>query len=61
MKPLKANKLLNAFEKKAAKKHNADAVKYISVIRLRVLNLMLKGEELDELAANAILRIKDRI
>ena len=61
MTALKATKLLNAFEKKAVKKHNVDAIKYISVIRLKMFNLALKGEELNELSANAILRIKDRI
>ena len=61
MTTLKAEKLLNAFEKKAVKKHNIEAIKYISVIRLKIFNLALKGEELDELQANAILRIKDRI
>ena len=61
MTPLKATKLLNAFEKKAVKKHNIEALKYISVIRLKIFNLTLKGEELNELQANAILRIKDRI
>ena len=61
MKATKAIKLLNAFEKKATKKFNTDAMKYISVIRLKMFNLALKGEELDELQANAILRIKDRI
>ena len=57
----KAIKLLNAFEKKAAKKLNTDAMKYIGVIRLKIFNLTLKGEELNELQANAILRIKNRI
>ena len=57
----KAEKLLNVFEKKAVKKHNIEAIKYISVIRLKIFNLALKGEEFDELQANAILRIKDRI
>ena len=57
----KAEKLLNAFEKKAVKKLNTDAMKYIGVIRLKIFNLTLKGEELNELQANAILRIKDRI
>lgn len=57
----KAIKLLNAFEKKATKKFNVDAIKYIGVIRLKIFNLALKGEELNELQANAILRIKDRI
>ena len=38
-----------------------EAIKYISVIRLKIFNLALKGEELNELLANAILRIKDRI
>lgn len=61
MKASKAIKLLNVFEKKAVKKHNIEAVKYISVIRLKFFNLALKGEELNELTANAILRIKDRI
>lgn len=61
MKTLKAIKLLNAFEKKAAKKHNVEAIKYIGVIRLKIFNLALKGEELNELQANAILKIKDRI
>ena len=61
MTTLKAMKLLNAFEKKAVKKHNIEAVKYIGVIRLKIFNLTLKGEELNELLANAILRIKDRI
>lgn len=61
MKASKAIKLLNAFEKKAVKKHNIEAVKYIGVIRLKIFNLTLKGEELNELLANAILRIKDRI
>lgn len=61
MTTLKAIKLLNAFEKKAVKKHNIEAIKYISVIRLKIFNLTLKGEELNELLANAILRIKDRI
>ena len=61
MKASKAIKLLNAFEKKAVKKFNTDAMKYIGVIRLKIFNLALKGEELNELQANAILRIKDRI
>ena len=61
MKTSKAIKLLNAFEKKAIKKFNTDAAKYISVIRLKIFNLALKGEELSEAQANAILRIKDRI
>lgn len=61
MTTLKAIKLLNAFEKKAVKKLNTDAIKYIGVIRLKIFNLALKGEELNELQANAILRIKDRI
>ena len=61
MKATKAIKLLNAFEKKATKKLNTDAIKYIEVIRLKIFNLALKGEELNELQANAILRIKDRI
>ena len=61
MTTLKAMKLLNAFEKKAVKKHNIEAVKYIGVIRLKIFNLTLKGEELNELQAKAILRIKDRI
>ena len=61
MTPLKATKLLNAFEKKAVKKHNIEALKYISAIRLKIFNLALKGEEFDELQAKAILRIKDRI
>lgn len=61
MKTLKAIKLLNAFEKKAVKKHNIEAIKYIGVIRLKIFNLTLKSEELNELQANAILRIKDRI
>lgn len=61
MKTLKAVKLLNAFEKKAVKKHNVEAIKYIGVIRLKIFNLALKGEELNELQANAILKIKDRI
>ena len=61
MKASKAIKLLNSFEKKAAKKLNTDAMKYIGVIRLKMFNLALKGEELDELQANAVLRIKDRI
>lgn len=57
----KAEKLLNVFEKKAVKKFNTDAMKYIGVIRLKIFNLALKGEELNELQSNAILRIKDRI
>ena len=61
MKVTKAIKLLNTFEKKATKKLNTDAMKYIGVIRLKIFNLALKGEELNELQANAILRIKDRI
>ena len=61
MSTLKAIKLFNAFEKKAVKKHNTDAMKYIGVIRLKIFNLALKGEELNELQAKAILRIKDRI
>lgn len=61
MTTLKATKLLNSFEKKAVKKHNTDAMKYIGVIRLKIFNLALKGEELNKLQANAILRIKDRI
>lgn len=61
MKTLKAVKLINAFEKKAVKKHNVEAIKYIGVIRLKIFNLALKGEELNELQANAILKIKDRI
>ena len=61
MKTIKAIKLLNIFEKKAVKKHNTEAIKYIGVIRLKIFNLALKGEELNELQANAILRIKDRI
>lgn len=61
MTTLKATKLLNSFEKKAVKKHNVDAIKYIGVIRLKIFNLALKGEELNELQAKAILRIKDRI
>lgn len=61
MKVSKAIKLLNAFENKAIKKLNTDVVKYISVIRLKIFNLALKGEELNELQANAILKIKDRI
>lgn len=61
MKTSKAIKLLNAFEKKAIKKLNTDAMKYIGVIRLKIFNLALKGEELSEAQANAILRIKDRI
>lgn len=61
MTTLKATKLLNAFEKKAVKKHNVDAIKYISVIRLKIFNLALKGEELNELQAKAILKIKNRI
>ena len=61
MKASKAIKLLNAFEKKAIKKLNTDAIKYISVIRLKIFNLALKGEELNESQANAILMIKDRI
>ena len=61
MTTLKEIKLLNAFEKKAVKKLNTDAIKYIGVIRLKIFNLALKGEELNELQANAILRIKDRI
>ena len=61
MKAQKAIKLLNSFENKAAKKLNTDAMKYIGIIRLKIFNLALKGEELNELQANAILRIKDRI
>ena len=61
MKTSKAIKLLNSFEKKAAKKLNTDAIKYIGVIRLKIFNLALKGEELSEAQANAILMIKDRI
>lgn len=61
MNTLKAIKLLNTFEKKAIKKFNTDAAKYISVIRLKVLSLALKGEELSETQSNAILMIKDRI
>ena len=61
MKISKSIKLLNAFEKKAVKKLNTDAIKYIGVIRLKIFNLALKGEELSEAQANAILRIKDRI
>ena len=61
MKASTAIKLLNAFEKKAIKKFNTDAAKYIGIIRLKVFNLALKGEELNEAQANAILRIKDRI
>ena len=61
MKTSKAIKLLNAFEKKAVKKLNTEAMKYIGVIRLKIFNLALKGEELSEAQANAILMIKDRI
>ena len=61
MKASKAIKLLNVFEKKAAKKLNTDAMKYIGIIRLKVFNLALKCEELSEAQAKAILMIKDRI
>lgn len=61
MKTSKAIKLLNAFEKKAIKNFNTDAAKYIGVMRLKVFSLALKGEELSEAQANAILMIKDRI
>ena len=61
MKTSKAIKLLNAFEKKAIRKFNTDIAKYIGVMRLNVFSLALKGEELSEAQANAILMIKDRI
>ena len=61
MKASKAIKLLNAFEKKAIKKFNTAAAQYIGIIRLRFFNLALKGEELSEAQAKAILMIKDRI
>ena len=61
MKVSKAIKLLNSFEKKAVKKLNTNAMKYIGVMKLRVFSLAIKGEELSETQSNAILMIKDRI